>query len=491
MDSTSTPDGPPSTDHTAPGTTPTPDEPTASQASGRSPGSAGGGTTTVADTARTLAAVAMLGAGVIHFAFAPDHLSEQTSHGVFFLVVGWAQLFGAAALAFSWRPQRAWLLGTAGLNGGVAALWLLTRTAGLPGEEAEPVGFPDALASGLEVMAALAALAVALDWLVDREVRRPALAVTGVPVVAMVAVVTASVVPSLGGGHGHGEADGHDGHSADGGGEMAAGHGHGGTTGGGGDDEWNARRISALTGYLPDEEADRFRGINVEYLSEQIRARSETLGDLPEAEREALIAEFVAWSVDNALEGENGAETGGEPTMHSHGISEWQDITDPSEQAALQAELQVAGEVIAAMPTAADAVAAGYFQVTPYVPGIGAHYLNVGLLSGDGFDPAKPEMLLYNGNEPTSELVGLSYAVLGDEPHRRASSAPTTSGTSTRRCASSACSWSARTARPTTCATRSAARRACRSRSRCGWATCGRCPGGSHRGGCSAARTRS
>lgn len=374
------------------------------------------GGTTVADAARTLAAVAMLGAGIIHFAFAPDHLREQTSHGVFFLVVGWAQLLGAGALAFSWKPLRTWLLGTAGLNAGVAALWLLTRTAGLPGEDAEPVGFPDALASGLEVLAALAAVAVALGWLVERQVHRPALAVTGVPVVAMVAVVTASVVPSLGGGHSHGEGDDHA-HGAAEMGELAAGHDHGsgGDGGEGGDDEWNARRIAALTGYLPDTEAESFRQVNIEYLSEQIRARSETLGDLPEAEREATIAEFVEWSVDNALEGENGAAGGEEPTMHSHGISEWQDITDPAVQAQLQAQLQSAGTVIPAMATAADAVAAGYFQVTPYVPGIGAHYLNVRLMTGDGFDPDKPEMLLYNGNEPTSELIGLSYATLGDE----------------------------------------------------------------------------
>lgn len=369
---------------------------------------------TVADTARTLAAVAMLGAAVIHFAFAPDHLSEQTSHGVFFLVVGWAQLLGAAALAFSWRPLRTWLLGSAGLNAGVAALWLLTRTAGLPGEAAEPVGFPDALASGLEVLAALASVAVALGWLVDREVRRPALAVTGVPVVAMVAVVTASVVPSLGGGHSHGDGDGH-GHGGAGSGEMAHGaEGHGDHGDAGGDD-WDARRIAALTGYLPESEAEAYRQMNIDYLSEQIRARSETLGDLPEAEREARIAEFVEWSVDNALEGENGADAGDEPTMHSHGITAWQDITDPADQTRLQAELRAAGEVIAAMPTAAEARDAGYIQVTPYVPGIGAHYLNVGLLTADGFDPAKPEMLLYNGNEPGSELVGLSYAVLGDE----------------------------------------------------------------------------
>jgi hypothetical protein len=301
----------------------------------------------------------------------------------------------------------------------------------------------------------------------------------------MVAVVTASVVPSMGGGHAHGEGEGHDDHGVDGTGEMAAGHEHGGATGGGGGDEWNARRIAALTGYLPDVEAERYRALNAEFLSEQIRARSETLGDLPEAEREERIAEFVDWSVDHALEAEQDAASSGEPTMHSHGITEWQDLTDPAEQTALQAELQVAGQVIAAMPTAADAVAAGYFQVTPYVPGIGAHYLNVRLLSGDGFDPAKPEMLLYNGNEPTSATRCWATR------HRRASSVPTTSGTSTRRSASWASSWSVRTARPTTCAPRSAATRGCRSTSRCGWATCGRFPDGSHRGGCSAARTPS
>ncbi len=383
----------------------------------------GTGHPTVADAARTLAALTMLGAGIIHFAFAPDHLSEQTSHGVFFLVVGWSQLLGAAALAFSWRPQRTWLLGTAVLNAGVAALWLLTRTAGLPGEDAEAVGFPDSLASGLEVIAAVSALAVALGWLAEREVRRPALAVTGLPALAMVAVVTASVVPSMGGGHAHGAGEGHDdGHGTGSSAEAADGHAHGGaaegeSAGAGSTEDWNEQRLAALTGYLPEDEVARVRQINIEYLAEQIRNRSRALRDVPEAEREARIAEFVEWSVNNALLAENGTEGGGdEPTMHSHGITEWQTITDPADQAELQEQLQTAGVVIGQMGTAADAVAAGYFQVTPYVPGIGAHYLNVDLLQSDGFDSAKPEMLLYNGNEPTSVLVGLSYAVLGDEP---------------------------------------------------------------------------
>jgi len=372
------------------------------------------------DVLRTLAALAMLGAAIIHFAFAPDHLSEQTSHGVFFLVAGWTQLLGAAALAFGWRPQRAWLYGTAAFNLGVAALWLVSRTAGLPGEEPEAVGFPDSLATGLEVFAGVAALAVVLGWARIPAERRPRLGLTAVPLVALVAVVSASVVPALGGGHAHGEG-GHDEHghgTAEG--ETAAGghdeHGHDGAAAEGADD-FAATRIAALTGYLPQAELDRIRQVNRDYLATQIRNRSRLLAGLPEDEREARINAFTEWTVDNALEAENGnASEGDQPSMHSHGPSVWQDLENPADLLKLQGELQVAGTVIAAMPTAADAVAAGYMQVTPYVPGIGAHYLNVSKLLDGTFKPGEPEMLLYNGNDPTSVLVGLSYAVIGEDP---------------------------------------------------------------------------
>jgi hypothetical protein len=397
---------------TAPAEVPDRDEPPASPGEGRSRS-----TTTVHEIARTVAALAMLGAAIVHFAYAPDHLDEQTSHGVFFLVVGWLQLLVAAALAFRWRPRRAWLLGTAGLGLGVAGLWLLTRTAGLPGEDTEPVGFPDTLASVLEVVAATLALSLALGWLADRAVRRPSPALTAVPALALVGLVTASIVPSLGGGHGHGDgaAGGHDDGNAAGGdhaaGDMAGGHHDGAAT----PADWDAQRLAALSGNLPEDEVARLREINMDHLADEIRTRSDALRDLPEAEREAIIADFVAWSVDNALEAE-APPADGRATMHSHGITPWQPITDPADQLELQQQLEAAGTVIPDVLTAADAVENGYFQVTPYVPGIGAHYLHIGRLQDGEFDPAAPEMLLYNGNEPTSELVGLSYGVLGEEP---------------------------------------------------------------------------
>ena len=105
-------------------------------------------------------------------------------------------------------------------------------------------------------------------------------------------------------------------------------------------------------------------------------------------------------------------------------------------------------------------MAAGYFQVTPYVPGIGAHYLNIGYVMDDGFDPAEPEMLLYNGNEPTSVLVGLSYArrrrrpargLHGPQRHVARPPVAVHRRRARRR---------APTTRPRTCASRSARRRA-------------------------------
>ena len=46
---------------------------------------------------------------------------------------------------------------------------------------------------------------------------------------------------------------------------------------------------------------------------------------------------------------------------------------------------------------------------TVYVPCIGAHYTNIALAAK--FDPAQPSELLYDGTEPDSKIVGLSYLV--------------------------------------------------------------------------------
>jgi hypothetical protein len=76
----------------------------------------------------------------------------------------------------------------------------------------------------------------------------------------------------------------------------------------------------------------------------------------------------------------------------------------------LQQQQEQARMAAARYPTVADALAAGYAKSTPYVTCIGAHYTNVALVVQ--FDPAAPSELLYDGTEPDSRIVGLSYLVL-------------------------------------------------------------------------------
>jgi hypothetical protein len=93
-----------------------------------------------------VAAALMAGAGVIHLAFGPDHMAEYLPFGVAFYVMGFGQLIGGLAVAFPSGSRR--LLSAAILaNLGISALWLISRTVGLPiGSEPwtkEAVGIAD------------------------------------------------------------------------------------------------------------------------------------------------------------------------------------------------------------------------------------------------------------------------------------------------------------------------------------------------------------
>ena len=70
---------------------------------------------------------------------------------------------------------------------------------------------------------------------------------------------------------------------------------------------------------------------------------------------------------------------------------------------ALGMELSVAREAALKYPTVADAEAGGLPHGDPYVPLIGAHYLNFGIVDTT-FDATKPEMLLYDGTSRTTAL---------------------------------------------------------------------------------------
>ena len=368
------------------------------------------------EAARAVAAAGLVGAGVIHFAYAPVHIDEAFTHGAFFVVTGWLQLAFAAVLVLRARPERLWLGAVAAVNLTVVAVWVVSRTVGVPGSEKEGVGFPDVASTLLELIVVAVAVLLLLGLLDDRPIGANAL-FTGnaIGAVATVVVVSMAVSPTFAGEHSHANGDAHgNGSEHDMAGMSADEHAHPGARVAGQDldaEAWAQYRFDSLAGYATDEQIRQFEDLEAEYLSTQIWNRSDLLGELPKAEADERVAAYTDWAVKNTIALLEGAQSGGEAHMESHGPIEWQPIEDPDDQLELQQQLEASGTVIERFPTVADAEAGGYRQISPYVPGIGAHWIN-GDLDGN-FDPAQPEMLLYNGTEPTSRLIGLSYATIG------------------------------------------------------------------------------
>jgi hypothetical protein len=319
------------------------------------------------------------------------------------------QLVLAVALATRIRPRQLWLAATVLVNLGIIATWVVSRTVGVPGSEAESVAFPDVTASALEAVAVLAAFAVLSGVLADRPFAgRGGPRFVGVGAVATVALVSMAVSPSFAGDHSHGGGAGGPGHGGD---EAAAGHGH--DAAAMDPEQWAETRYDALSGFASPELIDAFEAAEAEYLGNQIRERSDLLRTLPADEVDARVTAYTDWAIANTIDLLDGAQTNGEG-MHSHGATTWQPIADPDDQLALQQQLEEAGAVVEQFPDVAAAEAGGYRQISPYVPGIGAHWINGNFDAT--FEAGKPEMLLFNGTEQDSELVGLSYAAISDEP---------------------------------------------------------------------------
>jgi hypothetical protein len=112
---------------------------------------------------RLLLGAAAAGAGVIHLAFAPEHLQEYLPLGVGFLVAGVLQIGWAVGITLH-ESRRLLRLGGA-FSLAFVAVYLMSRTTGLPiGPEAlqpEPVGVADLLCCALEVPVGIGALVLA------------------------------------------------------------------------------------------------------------------------------------------------------------------------------------------------------------------------------------------------------------------------------------------------------------------------------------------
>jgi len=109
---------------------------------------------------RLLLAAGLFGSAAIHAAVVPEHLTEWAAAGVFFIVLTAAELAGAALLLTRLQPNV--LLGAAVVSIGPLALWLYSRTAGMPfgpgAGVAEQVGLADCAACALEVGTLLVAV---------------------------------------------------------------------------------------------------------------------------------------------------------------------------------------------------------------------------------------------------------------------------------------------------------------------------------------------
>lgn len=99
-------------------------------------------------------------AAAIHFSVTDEHFRQYWLFGAFFLATGALQMVWAMAALV--RPSRSLCLAAIVINAPIVALWVLSRTSGLPiGPEAgsaEPVALLDILATACEIALVAAAL---------------------------------------------------------------------------------------------------------------------------------------------------------------------------------------------------------------------------------------------------------------------------------------------------------------------------------------------
>ena len=390
------------------------------------------------------------GAAAIHFAMVPGHSGDSIIDPLAFAVAGWFQLWVAAAALSGRAGRNTWIAAVAG-NLAITAVWLWSRTVGLPiGNHAglvEDAGAVDITAQilGLATAAVSARLALAPHRTGDRLRLAPAFAAA-----AAIALATTVITSPDAADHGDaGQQSAPTGHAAQMaqidrdrcdrgfnhpsyweeadtlgvdtylGGTMsmteeapaatAGGHSHGGAT---------TAAAPATTTTRPDpnegrgsEGLDKLIGLTGPAgTSEAAAARLViSLGEATDADYDA----WLWWMRASGAGGHHEAAAPGDSGGHGGhvGPQQWVAMTDKDQCARLEDELAQARAVTEKYDTVAKAEAAGWTKVTGYVPGIAAHYMNFGLVD-TRFEIDKPEMILFDGTDPGSSVVGLSYYII-------------------------------------------------------------------------------
>ena len=389
----------------------------------------------------TLAALLAV-SGAVHLVMVPDHYQADALEGIGFAVVGWAQL--ALAVTAVTSSSRAVLRSIVGLNLAVLGLWAWSRIAGLPvgahAGEAESVTTIDGLTAAFEGAAVvLAGAALARPGLGARLKESGLVLASIVPVAILLAGTLALTSPDVTD-HVHGSDDDLvSGTLASAsercdlsfnpasywretevlqfdtmtGGAMTDAAG---ATGGHGGHDHGATAATGDEGH-----PDPFEGRGSAELDDLMAETEGAEGELGAAKVVTKLSDvddevYEAWLHQlHALNGGHDAHEASGDDDGGHGghmgPQPWIGLTDAEQCATLEAELTTARELALSYPTAADATAAGWVRVTPYVPGIAAHYMNFGYVDGV-FELEKPEMILYDGSGPDAKVVGLSYYVV-------------------------------------------------------------------------------
>jgi hypothetical protein len=167
-----------------------------------------------AGTLRTVLVLCSSAVAVVHLGVTPAHLREHVTSGLFFVAVAAYQLGWALGLAL--RPSRR-VLWLSAANLGVIAVWVLSRTSGIPlvpgGDDVEGIGYPDVIALALEGAVVYGSFALltsqsAQSWL-SGPLRR--CRTTAAIAVALAVAVALTFLPSLAADH---PAHGHVGHAS-------------------------------------------------------------------------------------------------------------------------------------------------------------------------------------------------------------------------------------------------------------------------------------
>ena len=170
------------------------------------------GSYSVASLINAIVVLCSAGAAAIHFAVLGDHFNESWLYGMFFAVVAWLQVVWAFAVLRE-PSQRLYWAGAAG-NAAVIAIWVVTRTLGVPVGpavgEVEPAGVADIFATLFEGVIVLAAVTLSLQASKGAEDRAVGgfWFVVGVAAIAVAVATTFSLVDLASGeeaGSGHGE----------------------------------------------------------------------------------------------------------------------------------------------------------------------------------------------------------------------------------------------------------------------------------------------